>query len=206
MITQWVRAWMPPAALRWLAATLLFMALFPGAVWWYARPAPVPETPAPAQRQADNSLILARQPDPAAKPKQQLPPRAKLERVASVTVKPTAPPPAPGHPCPPVTVNLSIIREPDGARRILASSPDGVVVGGIDVPVEPITLPAPANRWAAGLSWSPINRTSGIWVERDIRLPLIKPAARIGLDINQSGTSLAPTPGIDARLRIGIAF
>jgi hypothetical protein len=206
MIRQWARAWLPPEARRWIVATLLFMALFAGAVWWYTRPVPAPETPAPAQRQADGSLILARQPDPAAPPKQQLPPRAKLERVVSVTVQPRAPSPAPGQPCPPVTVDLSLIKEPDGARRILASSPDGQIVGGLDVPVEPIVMPAPANRWGAGLSWSPINRTSGIWIERDMRIPLVNVVARVGLDINQAGGVQTSASGIDARVRVGIAF
>ena len=70
--------------------------------------------------------------------------------------------------------------------------------------MEPITLPAPAKRWAAGLSWSPIDGTSGIWIERDIQIPLIHLATRVGVDFNQAGATSAG--GIDARLRVGIAF
>jgi hypothetical protein len=195
----------PPAARRWIIATILFMLSFAAAVWWFMRPVPVIETAAPEQRQSDGSLILERQPTtPTAQPKQQTPRRAKVERIAHVTVQPDAPPPAAGKPCPPVTVDLSLIREPDGGRRILASSPDGVVVGGIDVPVEQIILPAPAKRWAAGLSWSPIDRTSGIWIERDLMIPLVNLAVRVGVDLNQAVHTSAS--GLDPRMRIGIAF
>lgn len=38
--------------------------------------------------------------------------------------------------CPPVQVDLSLVRMPDKTRRVVASSPDGQVVSGIDVPVE----------------------------------------------------------------------
>jgi hypothetical protein len=165
-----------------------------------SRPISTQEPPAPAVRQSDGSLILERKPDPAPQPKQQIPRRAKVERVAAVTVQPDAPAPEAGKPCPPVTVDLTLIREPDGARRILASSPDGRVVGGLDVPVGPITPPAPAKRWAAGLSWSPIDRTSGIWIERDLR------RVRLGVEINQAGGVHTSAGGLDARVRIGIAF
>jgi hypothetical protein len=191
----------PPEARRWIIALLIFMAAFVGVIaWWMSRPISTQEPPAPAVRQSDGSLILERKPDPAPQPKQQIPRRAKVERVAAVTVQPDAPAPEAGKPCPPVTVDLTLIREPDGARRILASSPDGQVVGGIDVPVGPITMPAPAKRWAAGLSWSPIDRTSGIWIERDLW------RARLGVEINQAGGVHTSSGGIDARVRIGIAF
>jgi len=201
MITDWFAELVPPEARRWIIALLIFMVAFVGAVaWWMSRPIPMPEPPAPAVRQDDGSLILERKPDPAAKPKQQIPRRAKVERVASVTVQPDAPAPESRNPCPPVTVDLTLIREPDGARRILASSPNGQVVGGLDVPVEPITLPAPAKRWAAGLSWSPIDRTSGIWIERDMW------RVRVGAELNQAAGVHTSATGFDARVRIGITF
>lgn len=40
--------------------------------------------------------------------------------------------------CPPVTVDLSLVRMPDQSRRVVASSPDGAVVSGLDIPLEPI--------------------------------------------------------------------
>lgn len=166
------------------------------------RPTPTPEPAAPQQRQTDGALLIERQATtPTAKPKQQIPKRAKVERVAQVTVQPDAPAPAAGQPCPPVTVDLSLIREPDGGRRILASSPDGEVVAGLDVPVEPmLVMPAPAKRWAAGLSWSPSERTSGVWIERDLW------RVRVGLDIHQAGGLHTSASGVDARVRVGITF
>lgn len=38
--------------------------------------------------------------------------------------------------CPPVTVDLSLVRMPDKTRRVVASSPDGTVLTGVDIPLE----------------------------------------------------------------------
>lgn len=43
--------------------------------------------------------------------------------------------------CPPVRVDLSMVRMPDRTRRVVASSPDGQVVSGIDVPSELLSVP-----------------------------------------------------------------
>ena len=186
----------------WLARTMIAAALVccgAGAQWWLTRPDTAPETSAPAQTQADGSVILERRPDPAPRPKQSLPRGAKLERTVSVTVQPDAPAPQAGAPCPPVTVDLSLINDGDGGRRVLANSPDGWIVGGLDIPAAPTILPAPAKRWAAGVSWSPANGTYGGWIDRDATLLGI--TVRTGLEIHQVGGS-----GIDARVRLGFAF
>lgn len=192
-------------ALSWMIPAMIALVLVgcgAAAGWWWARPdGPRPEPPATAQRQADGSLILERRPDPQARPQQAIPPGKKLERVAKVTVQPDAPAPPAGQPCPPVTVDLSLVREPDGAHRVLASSPDGQVVGGIDIPVAPAMIPPPEKRWAAGLSWSPTTRTSGIWLERDVRIPLIDAHARVGVDVVETSGGHA-----EVRLRVGVAF
>lgn len=196
-------------AISWkipLMIVLVLVGCGAAAGWWLAQPDGQPETPAPAVRQPDNSLILPRVTDPKARPRQQLPRHAKLERVAQVTVQPAAHAPEAGQPCPPVTVDMTLIREPDGARRVLASSPDGQVVAGIDIPVTPIEIPAPAKRWAAGVSWSPITHTSGVWVERDVRIPLIDVQARVGIDVRQAAGVQASAQGFDGLIRIGIAF
>jgi hypothetical protein len=39
--------------------------------------------------------------------------------------------------CSPVDVDLSLVRMPDDTRRVFASSPNGTIVGGLDVPVAP---------------------------------------------------------------------
>lgn len=107
------------------------------------------------------------------KPAQEIPKGAKVERIVQVTVDPNGKPSSgrngepvsggvqrptdpekraatasSGAACPPITVDLSLVRMPDKSQRVLASSPDGSVVGGIDVPVQD---PAPfkVQRWTA---------------------------------------------------------
>lgn len=188
---------------RWVPLAAVSAAIFAAAAlgWWAGQPKPVRETAAPAKRQADGSLVLERKPDAHAKPKQQIPRKARVERVAQVVVQPAARA-EPGKPCPPVTVDMSLIREPDGMRRVLASSPDGQVVGGVDIPVESAAPAAEPKRWAAGVSWAPVTQTGGVWIERDV--PLFKWTARLGAEVNQERGPAAT--GIDGRLRIGVAF
>lgn len=50
--------------------------------------------------------------------------------------------------CAPVTVDLSLIQLKDKTQRVIASSPDGKVVGGLDVPVTE-TTPFKVQRWTA---------------------------------------------------------
>lgn len=189
---------------RWVLIVALAGTLVAAAAlgWWLGQPEPVQETTAPAQHQADGSIVLERRPNPDARPKQQVPKKAKLERVAQVTVQPSAAPA--GQPCPPVSVDMSLVRESDGSRRLLASSPDGTIVGGVDVPVESAASPAEPKRWAAGLSWSPSSETAGVWIERDV--PLFSVAARVGLDLNQNRPTPSSTTEASVRLRVGIAF
>lgn len=189
---------------RWAPLAAIAVALFAAAAfgWWLGQPKPVQETAAPEQHQADGSLVLERRPDADAKPKQQIPRKARVERVAQVTVQPVVVA-EPGKPCPPVTVDLSLIREPDGMRRVLASSPDGEVVGGIDVPVETAAPPPEPKRWAAGLSWSPADATAGVWIERDV--PVFNQVVRVGAEVNQARAGVGAS-GIETRLRLGLAF
>jgi hypothetical protein len=126
----------------------------------------------PELMQVDGSRVLESKPDPNAKPQHQIPAGAKVERVVSVQVRPRSIP-AVGHPqtsaesrpvqegrtldsgegrktipCPPVTVDLSLVRMKDQTQRVIASSPDGDIVGGLDIPVEqPKVQPDP--KWIA---------------------------------------------------------
>lgn len=183
------------------ACILGVVALAAAAGWWFGRPPPIVETSAPQVTQADGSLIVARAPDAKAKPKQQIPRGAKLERTIHIEAQGQGLklPNGEVKPCPPVSVDLSLVREPSGAKRVLASSPDGQIVGAVDIPVE--TLPTPEARpWAAGLSLNPINQTAGIWLERDIG------RVRLGLDLNQARQSLAAPVGAELRVRVGWVF
>ena len=108
----------PILASRWALPAAIALAIVTAAAlgWWLGQPKPVRETYAPAQRQADGSTVLERRPDAQAKPKQAIPKNTKLERVSQITVQPTAIA-SPGKPCPPVTIDMSLVREQDGSRR-----------------------------------------------------------------------------------------
>jgi hypothetical protein len=162
---------------------------------WRPKPGPVP-THQPAIQQADWSQVLEVKPDQHAKPPHQVPHGAVVEDVVHVTVQPNQPavPPVSPHPsnsgasvpvepakppCPPVRVDLSLLRMEDGTRRVVASSPDGQIVGAVHIPVEAAKPQPKVLKWAAGPSWNPADRTFGAWLERDAG-PL-----RLGVDLHQ---------------------
>lgn len=215
--------------MRGLVAALVYAAcgvvsgLAIGSVLW-RRPVPVSvDTPAVAQRQADSSLILKRDPFGKAKPAQQIPKGATIERVVSVVVQPSArigtsvfgtaapnglpdsslsgqgdmgdwkplgdsvPQLTSGRDssqCPPVRVDLTLVRLKDQSRRVIASSPDGQVVGGVDVPVESIER-GPVLKWSIGPVYTS-DRQVGGFVDRDVGrlhvgvagVPVLTPSGR----------------------------
>lgn len=171
-----------------------------GIGWKLWSPTPTPQaTYQPAIQQADGSQVLEVKPDQHAKPPHQIPHGATVEDVVHVTVQPNAPvepshpsgsgasaagdnltPTEPARPpCPPVRVDLTLLRMDDGTRRVVASSPDGQIVGAVHIPVEAARPPAKPLKWAAGPSWNPADRTFGAWLERDMG-PL-----RLGMDLHQ---------------------
>ena len=125
-----------------------------------ARPAPEVVTPQPAQSLPGGAVVLERK--PATKPSKPKKPGANVERDVSVTVQPDQ------AGSEPVRVDLQLVAE-DGGRRVIASSPDGQIVGGLDLP-QPATMPQDSRKWAAGLSCDPTNcqRTAGAWIDRDL--------------------------------------
>ena len=161
------------------------------------RPKVVVETPAPAVRQHDSSLVLQRAPDATAKPAQQIPKGATVERVVHVEVQPRAAAPvdsgamkqnleakgrdslsivqarsAPVGPvptlCPPVGVDLTLIKLKDGTQRVVASSRDGIVLDSvsIDRPVVPDVIPK-VLVWDAGAVYGSVAQWGG-YVGRQI--------------------------------------
>ena len=159
-----------------VAGLLAVPLIFGGGVglgWKLFRPKPVAtvEVALPAQRQVDGSLILERAPDANAKPAQQIPAGAKVERIERIVVRPTAPStsaaataptngsgqlaagPIPALPS--TTVDLTLLRMKDDTQRVVASSPDGTIVGGVDIPVS--SAPAEPKRTAIG-GYDPINK------------------------------------------------
>jgi hypothetical protein len=142
------------------------------------------ETPAFAVKQPDKSLILARDPDAKAKPAHQIPKGATVERIVKVIVKakPEQTNPVestkraePDHiadvgnmiDCPPVNLDLSLVRMPDETRRVIVSSQNGDVLDGIDIPVEAAKTVSDEKKWSVGGTYF----TNKIW------------AARVGRDI-----------------------
>ncbi len=69
--------------------------------------------------------------------------------------------------CPPVRVDLTLIRLADQTRRVIASSPDGAVVGGVDVPVESAT-PQQVLRWSVGPAYGGGDTRWGASLTRDL--------------------------------------
>lgn len=143
-----------------ILVTLSFAAGIFFGLYFRDRAVRVIEASAPAARQSDGSLILERKPDASAVAPMQIPKSAKVERLAKVTVKPRPVASAADHfrdatkkvECAPVTLDLALVKMPDDTRRMIASSPDGEVVAGFDMPVLPTISVAPP-KWAVGADW-----------------------------------------------------
>lgn len=192
-----------------------------GLGWWLNRPAVVVELPAPASRQADGSLVLERTGTQIApqKPPHALQAGAREERRVSVVVQPprgvvkeslitdsteaarlvaSADHPVGSHDmvdscdCPPVQVDLSLVRMPDKTRRVVASSPTGTILSGIDVPLEPVSVPR-VRPWAAGVLYTADSKL-GAFLDRDLG------PFRLGVETYQTPT------GWGAAARAGIRF
>lgn len=164
----------------------------------------VPEAiePAPEVRQNDGSIVLERDPQPASEPAPHAIPAGHVEeRRISVHVQPDVSKKPldmdTSCECKPVRVDLSLVRDTEGGRRVIASSPDGRILGGLDVPIIPGSV-FTTRKWAVGVSYDPFDGTPGAWVERDVgRL-------RFGADLYQERNALAS--GLAIRLRVGWTF
>lgn len=172
-----------------------------GWMLWRPKPRPV-ETYAPAIIQKDGSLILERKPDPKAKPEHEVPAGTVVERIMEVTISPReipalVPPGVTVQPCPPMRLELSLIRLKDGTRRVIASSHDGEI-SGVDIPVES-AAPVKMLRNAAGASYYPGERTYGLWIERDFG------PTRMGAEIRRLRTPNGSMV-LDTGIRVGIRW
>ena len=67
--------------------------------------------------------------------------------------------------CPALTVRLDLIQQEEG-RRVVASSPDGDIVGGIDIPIEK-WIKRNENKWAAGVTYD-TDKKPGAFLDRDL--------------------------------------
>lgn len=183
-----------------IVAGLLLAATAVGLGYWLGRPGKIVETAAPAEVQADGSIIVERAPDAKAKPKQVLPKGAKASRIAQITAQgetPEANLRLPGAvPCPPVTIDTTLADMPDGSQRLLLSSPDGRITRSVDIPVKTAAPPPQPKRNAVGMSVDPFRRTFGVVATRDVF-----ERVRIGVEINQSRPVIGgPVKGAEGRV------
>lgn len=190
--------WTIVLALSIIGAAIAVVLLWP-------HPRPVIETAKPAVVQPDNSLILERtDTQPSVKPPHVVPKGSTVERVVQVKVKPKvviadgikdapslSPDAKPANN--PITVDLSLVRLKDDTKRVIASSPDGEIVGGMDIPIE--TLAYKPRVWAAGISIDPVHQVGGVWVERDIS------RIRLGVD-----AGVNKFHDFETRLRVGVIW
>lgn len=163
--------------------------------WKLYRPKPSPkQTAAPAIQQADGSTVLERKPDAKPEPHHELPKGSKLERQVSLEVLPFTPtggpeipgsgslkPSNPGQSASnpgliavnsvnprPIHIDLSLVKMQDGTQRVVASSTNGTIVGGMDIPVEPVKPEPKPLKWAAGVLWNPSESTYGAFITRGV--------------------------------------
>ena len=197
----------------------IIIGLWTGWMLWQAPKKQIAEAPAPAIRQEDKSLILERKPDPSAKPAQKIPKGAVVERVISVELQSHGPsseapagiigstpmdlPASPSLQRSNIRVDLTLVRLQDGSRRVIASSPDAEVVGGLDIPTVPIASPHRELKWAAGevygtTAWG--DKAVGGFLDRDLAF------ARVGAEVTKNTYALASRTGWEVRAKFGIRF
>lgn len=179
---------------RWLEVigVLVLAAAVVALAFWPAAPVHESVAPAPQVVQPDHSVIAARAPDAHPAPAPHLIPQGYHEvRRDTVTVAPA--PAAAASGCPPVRVDLSLVR--DGAeQRVVASSPDGQVVSALDVPIEAAIVPTAPKPWAAGLSYD-TRHAVGVWLDRDV-----------GRLVVGGALTRLPDGKTEAQLRVGARF
>jgi len=88
------------------------------------------------------------------------------------------------------------VKMPDDTRRVVASSPDGEVIAGLDIPVS-TAVERKELQWAAGVVYNPFRQAYGAFVDRDISF------LRLGAQLNQRDTGGAPK---EIWLKAGIKF
>jgi len=191
---------------------------------WKPKP-PIQETAAPAVRNSDGSLTVARTPETVAQAQQVfqtpvLPKGAKVERKIEVTVQPTQATQVPALPQEgpamsqnkaatppevklgsPIRVDLTLVLMPDQTQRVIASSPDGTVVGGIDIPLVPDAPPPKQLKSAAGmeLSLNPWGNTKSLVAQHD--WAFMRFGARVGV-----ATMTFPAGGMQRGIDAGVSL
>lgn len=118
------------------------------------KPKVVVEKPAEAIQLPGGALALEKQPNKDAKPAQEIPKGSTVERIVYVNARPHAEVPAPtsgtsqgalasqANASPrKIRIDMTMVRMSDGQRRVVVSSPDADIEGGMDIPVENTAAP-----------------------------------------------------------------
>lgn len=204
----------------WPLLAVLIVALTGAWYFWSPKP-PVPEVYAPQVKHPDGSITLEKKPDAKAKPTFQIPKGATVERiikfsiqsktpvsninsqvevVQKITMAKSTPPNSTTQAtleCPPLHVEMALIRNPDETRSVIVKSEDGDIIGGVDIPVE-AAKPIPEPKlWAVGAVMDPFKQTYGAFVDRDVGW------LRLGTQINQRSQGDLPN---QFWLKAGVRF
>lgn len=163
--------------------------------WWLWKPhhAPV-EAPAVAvQLPKSGAVAIERKPSASVPPKiaaaaNELNRKAKLTRAATITVQPAQ------ADCDPVELELGIVKLPDDTQRVILRSDNATITGGVDIPLATEQV-VKELKWAAGASYDPVERTYGVFLDRDLGL------LRLSAEVRQSHER-----GATALVRMGIRF
>lgn len=146
---------------------------------------PQPERYAAKVIQSDKSVILEKKPQADAKPAHQIPKGAKVLRVAKVKVKPNVdhiPEARKMIDCPPVDLDLTLVTK-DDQTSLIASSKNGDIVGGIDIPVINTKPAQEPLKWSIAAAYYS-NKAYSARVERDLGPTRVSvEAMKIGSDI-----------------------
>lgn len=174
----------------------------------------LPPVTAPPVVLPDKAVVLAVQPTKHPVAKQQLPAGSKVEETIHTEIQPTAVQPLPlvpgatvgdRPPCPPVRVDLTLFRAPDGHRRVAASSPDGTVLPGssLDIPEEvgppaPLHFTSSAGLVLGGTPWG--DKAVGAYYDHDWKF------LRTGAEVTHNTYALTSRTGWELRVKLGVVF
>lgn len=170
----------------WGATAVLCLVLGLGIGWAIWGRSAGAEGPRPEVRQDDGSVVLERAPEQVpSKPPHAIPEGGTEARRVEITLYPKDPD------CPPLDLTLSLVRFGDGSARVVASSENGRISEGIDIPFEDRSLAFERRQWAAGVSYAG-EGAHGVYLQRDLW------RFRVGLEVNalrDGGTEARATVG-----------
>lgn len=143
--------------------TLIIASLaFASGLWLGSRrpePVAIVETPAPAVRQDDGSLVASRVAAVTALPVQvKLPAKSKPVRQVTAT--------ASAVDCQSVEVTTTIVEMPDLTYRAIVSSSNGEILTATDTPIGTRYV-QPDYKWAAGVEWQAGTHRVKPWLDYD---------------------------------------